>query len=113
MLAAALAHEAAHAILGRGAHARSGLIRASWEDQEFRLIRGSVFVFSSSEGEAIRQELHPASGQSREWTTPAELLTTDSRAFAQWLETAGSTPLTAQAKARALSALPSEVKSRA
>ena len=46
--------------------------------------------------------------QSREWSTPRELLTTDSQAFLQWLEAARPEPVAAHAKVRALSALPAE-----
>lgn len=46
--------------------------------------------------------------QSREWSTPRELLTTDSRAFLQWLETAQPQPVAAHVKALALNALPAD-----
>jgi hypothetical protein len=49
-----------------------------------------------------------AYGQSHEWVTPGELVTTDSKAFLQWLETARPAPLTAQARAHVLSVLPPE-----
>lgn len=46
--------------------------------------------------------------QSRDWSTPGELLATDSRAFLEWLETARPEGIAPLAKARALSALPAE-----
>ncbi|WP_157899114.1 hypothetical protein [Luteitalea pratensis] len=49
-----------------------------------------------------------AYGQPHEWATPGQLLTTDSKAFVQWLETARPAPLTAQAKAHVLTAAPTE-----
>jgi hypothetical protein len=57
VLGATLAHEAAHAILRRDAHTRAGLMRASWDEQEFRLMRGGLLLFSSRDGEAIRSVL--------------------------------------------------------
>ena len=47
-----------------------------------------------------------AHGQTPERATPGELLTTDPKAFVQWLETARPAPLTAQARAHVLSVLP-------
>jgi len=46
--------------------------------------------------------------QSREWSTPRGLLAMECRAFLEWLESARPEPVTAHAKARALSALPAE-----
>ena len=60
-LGAALAHEAAHIILGKGAHTAAGLMRASWGDQEFRLMRAGMLVFSSGEAQAIRRALEAQS----------------------------------------------------
>ena len=57
VLGAALAHEAAHAILRRDAHTQAGLMRASWDDLEFRLMRGGLLLFSSHDREAIRSIL--------------------------------------------------------
>jgi hypothetical protein len=57
VLGSALAHEAAHAILEKGAHARSGVMRASWDEQQFHLMRSGLLLFSAREGEAIRTAL--------------------------------------------------------
>ena len=60
VLGAALAHEIAHGVLGRGAHAHSGLMRASWEEQEFRLIKSGLPLFTSLERQALRNALQSA-----------------------------------------------------
>ncbi len=49
-----------------------------------------------------------ASGQTPLPSTPKDLLTTDPGQFVQWLEVARPLPISAQQKARALAALPSE-----
>jgi hypothetical protein len=56
VLAYALAHEIGHALLRRG-HATAGIMRAAWEDQEFRLMRGCDLRFSSREAADIRRAL--------------------------------------------------------
>ena len=60
VMGAVLAHEVAHAVLCRDAHTQSGLMRASWDELQFRLMRGGLLQFSSSDGEAIRSilEIH-------------------------------------------------------
>jgi len=57
VLGSALAHEVAHALLGRGAHTRSGVMQASWGPQEFQLMRSELLLFAEGEGEAIRKTL--------------------------------------------------------
>lgn len=57
VLSAALAHEIAHAVLGRGAHAHSGLMLRGWDEQQFRLIRSGLLLFTGLEGHALRKAL--------------------------------------------------------
>jgi hypothetical protein len=57
VLGSALAHEAAHAILGKDAHAHSGLLRASWDAQDFQLLRSGLLRFSHKERDALRNRL--------------------------------------------------------
>jgi hypothetical protein len=60
VLGAALAHEIAHAVLGRGAHAHSGLMLRAWDEQQFRLIRSGLLLFTGFEGNAMRKALRSA-----------------------------------------------------
>jgi hypothetical protein len=60
VLGAAPAHEIAHAVLGRGAHAHSGLMLRRWDEQQFRLIRSGLLLFTDLEGHALREALRSA-----------------------------------------------------
>ena len=66
VLGAALAHEIAHAVLGRGAHAHSGLMLRGWDEQQFRLIRSRLLLFTGLEGDALRKALRSAATASRQ-----------------------------------------------
>ena len=57
VLGSALAHEIAHTLLGRGAHAHSGLMVRGWDEQQFRLMRSGLLLFSGLEGRALRKAL--------------------------------------------------------
>jgi len=65
VLGSAQAHETAHFLLHGNAHGRSGLMRASWGDQEFRLMRGGMLLFSRGEGEAIRDQTRTLTADGR------------------------------------------------
>ena len=68
MLGSVLAHEIAHVILGRAAHAGSGMMRPSWNEEEFHLMRGGLLLFATEEGRAIRRELCLAASAAGEYT---------------------------------------------
>ncbi|MGB2713883.1 MAG: M48 family metalloprotease [Vicinamibacterales bacterium] len=69
----------------------------------FRLSRSAVLWHLSVALTAIN-----AYGQTSMLSTPQELLATDPRGFAEWLETARPKPVSAQNKARILGTLPPE-----
>jgi hypothetical protein len=57
LLGRSLAHEAGHLLLGHAHHARSGLMRAVWSQDELRGIRPVDWGFSRSEAAQMRQGL--------------------------------------------------------
>ncbi len=65
VLACAMAHEIAHLLLPSPAHSRIGLMRASWEYDEFRRAATGELRFSPDEAAAIRARLHPAGTEHR------------------------------------------------
>lgn len=67
VLGSALAHEIAHALLGRGAHADSGLMLRGWDEQQFRSIRSGVLLFSNLDGRALRKALRSNTTASCQW----------------------------------------------
>lgn len=54
VLAAAMAHEVGHVLLPTSKHAERGLMRAYWNDEEFRRAARGVLGFSSEEAASIR-----------------------------------------------------------
>jgi hypothetical protein len=71
--------------------------------------QNTVRPFGSGENAPSSQEIaEQLVSRFAHWSTPHDLLTADSRAFAEWLDTARPTPLTAEAKARVLNSLPVE-----
>ena len=57
VLGAALAHEIGHLLLPYGTHGPSGLMRAEWDDRDFRLAGGGLLLFTRAEESIIRTRL--------------------------------------------------------
>ena len=54
LLGRAIAHEIGHVMLGTAAHAKAGLMRATWRSDELHRDRPLDWVFSEAEGEQMR-----------------------------------------------------------
>ncbi len=57
ILARAIAHEAAHLVLGTNEHGSVGLMRAIWSLEMLRHTPASEWVFTASEGQRMREAL--------------------------------------------------------
>jgi hypothetical protein len=57
VLACAVVHEIGHALLPKGSHASTGIMRGAWDDQQFRMIATGDLGFSTEEASAIRTAL--------------------------------------------------------
>jgi len=57
LLGRAIAHEIGHLLLGTAAHARSGLMRATWKTGELQRDLPLDWIFSESQGEEMRRRL--------------------------------------------------------
>lgn len=57
LLGLAMAHEIGHLLLGTNAHARAGLMRASWSGADLRRNRAIQWTFDRSEAELMRQAI--------------------------------------------------------
>lgn len=57
-----LAHEIGHLLLGTNSHSRTGIMRAQWQADELRAASMGRLLFSSEEGERIREQVRRLSG---------------------------------------------------
>ncbi len=57
ILAAAMAHEIGHLLLGSNSHSRAGIMRAKWNRDELELARLGRLLFTEEESAFIRGEL--------------------------------------------------------
>ena len=59
LLAAAMAHEIGHVLLGSGRHSLSGMMRDRWGKEEYRLAEAGRLRFTPDEAERMRRALNP------------------------------------------------------
>jgi hypothetical protein len=57
LLGRAMAHEIGHLLIGSNAHARHGLMRASWSGADLRRNRATEWLFGGSEREVMRKRI--------------------------------------------------------
>jgi hypothetical protein len=57
VLAHTIAHEIGHVLLGTSAHSPAGIMRASWQDNEYKLLVTGQLRFTEAQTDLIRTEL--------------------------------------------------------
>ena len=57
VLAHAIAHEIGHVLLSSSSHSPAGIMRASWQDDEYKLLVSGQLRFTLAQTELIRTEL--------------------------------------------------------
>jgi hypothetical protein len=65
VLAAAMAHEIGHLLLGPDSHSLTGIMRAKWNRDELELIRLGRLLFTPEQSALIRAEVVARAGQAR------------------------------------------------
>lgn len=65
LLGAAIAHELGHILFPSGSHASRGLMRATWDREQFRLVANGLLHFSPQSAAQIRGSVNSASASSR------------------------------------------------
>lgn len=63
LLGNVMAHEVGHLLLGASSHAETGIMRASWQAEDFRGLITGYLLFNSEEGERIRTEVRSRAAQ--------------------------------------------------
>ena len=63
ILAAAMAHEIGHLLLGSNSHSSTGIMRAKWNRDELELARLGRLLFTPEQSALIRAEVLARAGQ--------------------------------------------------